>query len=186
MQWFITVNWPGGLYASPSFAGSRPGGVIAVTWAAMIAMGKEGYLKRAQQIYKCAQRIKEGVSSIAGLYVYGNPPAMVVSWGSDEVNIFAVNDKMAHLGWSLNPLHRPAGMHICVTNRTVGREEDLLRDLEKCVREVRADPDSGKKGNAPIYGMAQSFPDRGTVADLTMGYLDVLLELAPEEPNAAE
>jgi hypothetical protein len=27
--------------------------------------------------------------------VFGNPPAMVVAWGSNEVNIFAVNDRMA-------------------------------------------------------------------------------------------
>ncbi len=48
-QYFVTVNWPGGLYASPSFAGSRPGGVIAVTWAALVAMGRNGYLERARR-----------------------------------------------------------------------------------------------------------------------------------------
>lgn len=48
------------------------------------------------------------------------------------------------------------------------------------------DPELGGKGNAAIYGLAQSFPDRNTVADLTLGYLDVLLELAPETPAAAK
>lgn len=32
-------------------------------------------------------------------------------------------------------------------------------------------------GNAPIYGLAATFPDRGTVKDLVAGYLDVLMEL---------
>lgn len=57
-----------------------------------------------------------------------------------------MNDKMAAKGWSLNPIHRPSGMHICVTNRTVGREDDLLRDLAAAVEEVRKEPASGDKG----------------------------------------
>ena len=160
------------------FSGSRPGGVIAVTWAALVAIGADGYRERAKRIYESARKIRDGVAKIRGLKVWGNPPAMVVSWGSDELNVFAINDRMAHMGWSLNPIHRPAGMHICVTNRTAGREEDLLRDLAKAVEEVRADPTTAKQGNAPVYGMAQSFPDRGTVKDLTQGYLDVLFEVA--------
>lgn len=181
-MWFCTVNWPGGIYCSPSFQGSRPGGVIATTWASLLAMGAEGYQDHAKRIYETAITIREGVKKIKGLKLYGNPPAMVISWGSDEVNIFAVNDKMAAKGWSLNPLHRPAGMHVCVTNRTVGREQELLRDLAEAVEEVRRDPESAKKGNAPVYGLAATFPDRGTVKELVSGYLDVLMELAPEKP----
>merc|ERR1711991_656473 len=127
--WFCTVNWPGGIYASPSFQGSRPGGLVATTWASMVAMGQKGYLEHADRIYKSSRTILEGVRKIKGIKLLGDPKAMVVSWGSDELNVFAINDKMVKKGWSLNPIHRPAGMHICVTNRTVGREEDLLRDL---------------------------------------------------------
>ena len=36
-QYFISPNWPGGVYASPSMAGSRPGSLIAGTWASMMA-----------------------------------------------------------------------------------------------------------------------------------------------------
>jgi hypothetical protein len=36
-------------------------------------------------------------------------------------------------------------MHICVTNRTVGREDDLLRDLAIAVKETRSDPSSADK-----------------------------------------
>merc|ERR1711991_2710 len=153
---------------------------MGTAWAALVAMGQDGYLEHADRVYHSAMRIRAGVAKIPGLKLFGNPPAMVISWGSDEVNIFAVNDRMAHRGWSLNPVHRPAGMHICVTNKTVGREDDLLRDLAAAVDEVRADPASAKKGNAPVYGLAATFPDRSTVKDLVSGYLDVLMELNPE------
>lgn len=108
--WFCTVNWPGGIYASPSFQGSRPGGLVAATWASLVAMGQHEFRAHAEQIYQTSVRIREGVARIPGLFLLGSPPAMVIAWGSNEVNIYAVNDRMAAKGWSLNPIHRPAGM----------------------------------------------------------------------------
>lgn len=36
------TEWSGGLYVSPTIAGSRPGGLIAGAWAAMMSLGEEG------------------------------------------------------------------------------------------------------------------------------------------------
>lgn len=36
------TEWSGGLYVSPTIAGSRPGSLIAGAWAAMMSLGKEG------------------------------------------------------------------------------------------------------------------------------------------------
>ena len=41
-MYFITTEWPGGIYASPTIAGSRPGGLIAATWASLVSVGKNG------------------------------------------------------------------------------------------------------------------------------------------------
>lgn len=38
------TEWSGGLYVSPTIAGSRPGGLIAGAWAAMMSLGLEGYI----------------------------------------------------------------------------------------------------------------------------------------------
>jgi hypothetical protein len=43
--YFIHVavtEWSGGLYVSPTIAGSRPGSLIAGAWAAMLSLGEEG------------------------------------------------------------------------------------------------------------------------------------------------
>lgn len=37
------TEWTGGLYVSPTIAGSRPGALIAGAWAAMMSLGLEGY-----------------------------------------------------------------------------------------------------------------------------------------------
>lgn len=44
-QYFSAVDWPGGIYASPTFAGSRPGSLIAMTWATLAHIGHQGYIK---------------------------------------------------------------------------------------------------------------------------------------------
>ena len=56
-QYFITTDWPGGVYASPSIAGSRPGALIAGCWTAMIKMGESGYVKATKDIVGCARKI---------------------------------------------------------------------------------------------------------------------------------
>ena len=38
----VVSEWSGGLYVSPTIAGSRPGGLIAGAWAAMMSLGFEG------------------------------------------------------------------------------------------------------------------------------------------------
>lgn len=40
---FAITDWNGGLYGTSIIAGSRPGNIIAGTWAAMMKHGKEGY-----------------------------------------------------------------------------------------------------------------------------------------------
>ena len=39
-QFFTIADWPGGLYYSPTFSGSRPGGLSAACWAALVTMGE--------------------------------------------------------------------------------------------------------------------------------------------------
>ncbi|GFO12152.1 sphingosine-1-phosphate lyase [Plakobranchus ocellatus] len=54
-------SWPGGLYGSPSMAGTRPGGNIAAAWAAMKSLGEEGYMDRARTLMDITDRLKKGI-----------------------------------------------------------------------------------------------------------------------------
>lgn len=40
-------NWSGGMYVTPTMAGSRSGAVTAGTWAALMKQGRDGFLKNA-------------------------------------------------------------------------------------------------------------------------------------------
>lgn len=57
-QYFVAPDWQGGIYASPSIAGSRPGGIVAACWATMMHMGQNGYVDATRKIISVARRIK--------------------------------------------------------------------------------------------------------------------------------
>ena len=44
-QYFVMTDWPGGIYASPGIAGSRPGALLAACWTAMVHMGEDGTIE---------------------------------------------------------------------------------------------------------------------------------------------
>ncbi len=176
-QFFKTPDWPGGLYFSPTIAGSRPGGLSAACWASMVSMGEKGYLDAAKKIMKTADAIKRGIHSIHELYILGDP-LWVIAFASKDLNIYGVMDYMTRRGWSLNGLHKPSCVHICVTLRHTqpGLAERFISDLKKAVRYVLKNPD--EKGDmAPMYGMAASFPDRGLVTDVMDIYMDTLYKV---------
>lgn len=49
-QIFAYAEWPGGLFGSPSMAGTRPGGNLASSWATMMSLGQTGYLTVARDL----------------------------------------------------------------------------------------------------------------------------------------
>ncbi|MBM3126134.1 MAG: aminotransferase class V-fold PLP-dependent enzyme, partial [Chloroflexi bacterium] len=173
-QYFATTEWPGGLYFSPTFAGSRPGALSAACWAAMVSIGAQGYTEAARKILATAEMIKREIRKIPDIRLLGDP-LFVIAFASDSLDIYRVLDAMTSRGWSLNGLHKPACMHICLTLRHAqpGVAERFTRDLKESIAHVKANPDA-KGGMAPVYGMAATMPMRGMVADLLKRYLDVI------------
>ncbi|KAI8591216.1 pyridoxal phosphate-dependent transferase [Geranomyces variabilis] len=179
-QYFVTTEWPGGIYASPSVAGSRPGALIAGCWAAMVHFGESGYVASTREIMQTAMKIKAGVKKIAGIELIGDPLISVVSFRAlAPINTYAVADLLSRKEWHLNVLQNPPAIHIACTMLTSNGNaaDELLRDLEDAVNEIRKDPEAGKGAVAAIYGTAASVPDRTIIADVTRGFLDALTKI---------
>ncbi|MCB9235293.1 MAG: aminotransferase class V-fold PLP-dependent enzyme [Bacteroidia bacterium] len=176
-QYYTTTEWPGGLYFSPTFAGSRPGALSAACWAAMVSIGEKGYLEASDRIMKTAIQIKEGIRSIPELRLLGDPH-FVIAFASDQLNIYRVSDEMTHKGWNLNGLHKPSCIHLAVTLRHTqeGVADRFIADLKASVAEVIAHP-KASGGNAPVYGMAANIPFRGMVSDILKKYMDAVYKV---------
>ncbi|HZU79895.1 MAG TPA: aminotransferase class V-fold PLP-dependent enzyme, partial [Acidimicrobiales bacterium] len=140
-QYYKTATWMGGLYYSPTFAGSRPGALGAEAWAAMLTFGEEGYLVATKAVLETAAVIRRGIEEIPELFVLGDP-LWVIALASDEIDVYAVMDQMSARGWSLNGLQNPPAAHICVTLRHAqpGVADRFLADLRSSVALVRETP----------------------------------------------
>ncbi len=176
-QYYTTADWPGGLYFSPTFAGSRPGALSAACWAALIAIGEQGYLDATQKILETAARIRQGIEAIPELRVLGDP-LWTIAFTSDTLDIYRVMDCLTDRQWSLNGLHKPSAVHLCVTLRHTqpGVADRFLVDLKAAVEHVKTQPAS-HGGLAPIYGMAATIPFRGLVNELLKRYIDLLYKV---------
>jgi glutamate/tyrosine decarboxylase-like PLP-dependent enzyme len=176
-QYYTAADWPGGLYFSPTFAGSRPGALSAACWAALLAIGQQGYLDAAKKILETAAQIRQGIAAIPELRVLGDP-LWTIAFTSDTLDIYRIMDCLADRKWSLNGLHKPAAVHLCVTLRHTqpGVAERFLDDLKAAVQQVKAQP-AAQGGLAPIYGMAATIPFRGMVSELLKRYIDLLYKV---------
>ena len=186
-QYFISPDWSGGVYASPSIAGSRPGALIASAWASLMFQGENGYLSACHSIVGAAKKIESSIRENPALrddiHVLGNPLVSVVAFTSKSLNIYDIADAMSGKGWHLNALQNPPAMHVCVTLPMVASVDRLAEDLitvieeEKEKERVRLVEGRGRKGGgdmAALYGVAGSLPDKSLVVQLARGFLDTL------------
>jgi glutamate/tyrosine decarboxylase-like PLP-dependent enzyme len=173
-QYYTATEWPGGLYSSPTFAGSRPGALSAACWAAMTSIGAQGYLDATKRILETTATIKDGIRQIPELHILGDP-LFVIAFASDTLDIYKVLEVMSHKKWILNGLHKPTCVHLCVTLRHTqpGIAEKFLHDLQDAVAYVKDHPQE-QGAMAPVYGMAATLPFRGLVSDMLKHYLDLI------------
>jgi glutamate/tyrosine decarboxylase-like PLP-dependent enzyme len=180
-QYFTAAEWPGGIYLSPGMAGSRSGGLIAATWAAMVGLGEEGYLTIAEAIFATAARVRAGIAAIPELEVIGDPTFLVAFRARDGLDIFHVNDALIERGWRLNGLQRPPALHFCVTrpNTAPGVIDRFLADLAEAVDYARH-PRQPEPASGALYGLAAA-GDMGVAAlhQMLEGALDAFYETAP-------
>ena len=164
-QMFVYENWPGGVFASPALLGTRPGGAYAAAWAAMQAMGVEGYKAITKETMEAAKRLIDGINGMPELEVIGRPHSSVFSYRSVDrnVNIYAVGDLMEKQGWHIDRLQRPEALHAMVTPLHAGVVDRYLDDLAQAVSTARANPDLALQGGAAMYGMIATIPLRGMV-----------------------
>lgn len=136
-QLFATTDWSGGIYASPTMAGTRPGGVIAAAWAVMNYLGEEGYLRIARAVMQTRDEIKQGVEEIPGLKILSNPDISVMAIASDDLDVYLVADEMSMRGWHLDRQQFPPSLHMTLHYGHKDISSDFLRDLRASVEAVR-------------------------------------------------
>lgn len=203
-QFFVHTDWAGGIYASPTMSGTRPGGAIAAAWAIMNFLGEEGYLALNDTVMKTVTKLRAGINAIEGLRVLGDPTMSILAIGSDSLNLYEVADEMTARGWLIDRQQFPPSLHLTVTHAHAASAEQFLADLAESAARARrfslvkfanalqvggtrlaakilpprvmsALTGGGvPKRSAAMYGMMASLPNRGDVNELVLDVLDQL------------
>jgi sphinganine-1-phosphate aldolase len=151
-QYFYLTDWSGGKYCSPGMDGSRSGGLLAATWAAMVSLGRSGYSRYAEAIFTTSAAMQAEVAEHPSLRIMGRP-SFLFSFTSDEYDVYLVNDFLRTRGWRLNGQQYPNALHMAVTRPQTqpGVVERWATDLADAVGYALAHRDETAKSSA-IYG----------------------------------
>jgi len=154
-QFYATVDWPGGIYASPTFGGTRPGGAIAAAWAVLNYLGMDGYLRLAKTVMETTMQLRACIAGIPGLYVLGDPEMSVFAIGGEGVNIYDVGDEMALRGWPLDKQQFPPSLHMTLHYGQAASADQILADLEESARLARR-PSLRRVRDTALLGLANT------------------------------
>ena len=137
-QLFRFGEWPTGEMATPTLAGTRPGGAIAAAWAVMRYLGQEGYQEKTRIVIETREKYERGLEEIGGFRLWGRHQLGLLAFGSDEFDMFAVAEGMRDRGWMSANLREPKGMHLMLSPAHSEVADQYLSDMADTVAEVRA------------------------------------------------
>jgi glutamate/tyrosine decarboxylase-like PLP-dependent enzyme len=162
-QFCVHTGWPGGIYASPTMTGTRPGGAIAAAWAIMNHLGQQGYLALADTVMRTTRKLREEIAAIDGVQVLGDPAMSILAIGSERLNVYEIGDELTQLGWHLDRQQSPPSLHLTVTHAHARVADQFLGDLAKAVHRARK-LSRNRLANSLQVGLVQAavrlLPDR--------------------------
>ncbi|SMN20835.1 similar to Saccharomyces cerevisiae YDR294C DPL1 Dihydrosphingosine phosphate lyase [Maudiozyma saulgeensis] len=185
-QYFIEADWVGGLYGSPTLAGSRPGALVVGCWATMVKFGEDGYIESCRSIIEAARKLRRYIEEeIPALQIIGDPQFSVISFTSKKLDVYELSDRLSKSGWHLNTLQNPPALHLAVTRPSVAAIDSLCQLLSSTVQDMLNDPDAkpSADGTSALYGVAGSVKTAGVADQLIVAFLDTLYKLTPGNNN---
>ncbi len=126
---------------NPTVLSSKSAGPIAASWAMLRHLGETGYQRIVRETWEATQTMLEGIERIEGIEVLGDPEICMFTLGSEEINIFELDDEMKKRGWLLLPQFAcgggPANLHVSVSASNVPFVDVFLSDLAESVAHLR-------------------------------------------------
>lgn len=185
-QFFIYTEWKGGgIYASPSFPGTRPGGPIAAAWATLKKLGEEGYLELTKKIITTRDTFLKEIASIPELKILAHPDSSLLCFGSSDpaVSIYAVADQLQERGWYVDRQQTPESIHLTLSPVHAEHIEEYIKDLKESVAVVKSRPELNTSGQAAMYGMMAKIPFRGMIKSSVMGIMEKMYGPQNKSPD---
>lgn len=164
-QFFISTEFRGGVYVSPTILGTRPGGAIAAAWATIMHFGQEGYIENTRRLIEGKNRLQDFFESIPEFELVGEPKLNLLAYRTkgNKPDIFVIGDYLEERGWLVDRQQLPACIHLTVLPSNLPAIDNYIHDLREALEFALANPQAEAKGGAAMYGMMARIPFRGMV-----------------------
>jgi sphinganine-1-phosphate aldolase len=185
-QFFVFTDWKGGgIYASPSFPGTRPGGPIAAAWGTIKKLGEEGYLELTKKIIETRDYFIKELAKIPELKLLAHSDSSLVSFTTvdPKISIYAVADQLQAKGWGMDRQQYPSSIHLTFSPIHADHIKEYLMDLKDAVEAVKANPQLNTTGQAAMYGMMAKIPFRGMVKSSVLSIMEKMYGAEPMMPD---
>ena len=136
-QFYTYTKWTGGIYASPTMTGTRPGGAIAAAYAALNFVGNDGYLKLAKSCMDTTLKLQNAIREIPELAILTTPDSTLFAITSDSLDIYEVGDEMGILGWQIDRQQMPPSLHFSITPAHEMVIDQTIEDLKIAVKKAK-------------------------------------------------
>jgi sphinganine-1-phosphate aldolase len=136
-HFFDADVWPNGRFLTSTICGTRPAGGVAGAWATLNFLGVDGYKRIATELMGFVDAYKAAVCDVGGLKILGAPDLAIVSYGSDEFDVFRVAELMSGKGWLPGLTQKPRGIHRMMSLVHARAFEPYMDDLRAAVGVVR-------------------------------------------------
>jgi glutamate/tyrosine decarboxylase-like PLP-dependent enzyme len=149
-QHFWYDDWPGGLYASSTPAGTRPAPPIAGAWAALHHLGRDGFVGLTRSVAEAKRRFLAGIDAADGAVVDPVPDTPVFQVTTPGRSHDAVGDAMDARGWNLD--RQQGGLHVMLSPYHLQVAERFGADLADALAAVPLGGDDRADSTVSTYG----------------------------------
>lgn len=136
-QFTTYTKWNGGVYGSPTMAGTRPGGSISGAWAALKGIGASGYMEMAEVTMGVTQKIRQAIEAHQDLELVGNPDMTILAFQSEQVDVFKLADELNKKGWHFERQQAPASIHLTINYIHRLSVDEFIADLYQCIEAAK-------------------------------------------------
>ncbi len=165
-QIFVSTDWPGGIYASATLPGTRPGGPIAAAWATLLALGEDGYLDLTRRALAVVDTLRAAFAAVPSLEILGEPAGTMLTFTTAQtsgLNVFALADALEAKGWHFDRHQNPDAIHLTVSAHNEQSVDAFIADVRASVENLLKNPELNRSESAAMYGMMAKVPARGFI-----------------------
>lgn len=179
----VHLDWPGGLYVSPSIDGTRSGADIALTWSVLCAKGRDQYVRDTQAILQLKENLWHALREIKEINVPYYPLlSIIVIAPKRKRDTLLIAQRLHELnGWMVNILqdekHNITGFHFCLTAvhaYDANFCNQFIHDLQDAIAFAKKHPRTQLQGIAQVYPALQRGVPESIKRQMGLAYLNAL------------